>query len=230
MKTAAIEHPHEWRIWQRSQADERVNAATHAMGLMLAVTGAFVMARTVLGGRDVMSLVGCCTYLISLIAVYAMSTLSHTATSLHWKRFFRRLDQGAIFLLIAATYTPFSIAYLPSLPWWLLLSAVWGVALYGFVSKVFFAHRVDFVSVAPYVILGWMPVISAPSMLQAMPLHVFWWMLVGGVCYTVGTLFLIFDGRVRHFHAVWHVCVIAGSACHYCGILFCLADSSVSMA
>lgn len=230
MSTAVNERPHDWQIWHRSLADERVNAATHALGLMLAVTGALVMAGTVLTGRDAMSLIGCCAYLVSLIAVYAMSTLSHTAKSLHWKRLFRRLDQGTIFLLIAATYTPFSIVYLPNMPWWLLLSAVWVVAIWGFISKVFFAHRVDLVSIVPYVVLGWMPMISAPAMLEAMPAHVFWWMVVGGICYTVGTLFLVYDERVRHFHAVWHLCVIAGSACHYCGILFCLVESPAGLA
>jgi hemolysin III len=103
---------------------------------------------------------------------------------------------------------------------------MWGVALYGFIAKVFFAHRVELVSTMPYVLLGWMPAISAPAMLEVMPLDVFWWMLFGGVCYTLGTLFLIYDQRIRHFHAVWHLCVIAGSVCHFCGILSAVGGSS----
>ena len=121
--------------------------------------------------------------------------------------------------MIAATYTPFSIAYLPSAPWWILLGAIWTMAIAGFVSKVFFAHRVDFVSVTPYVLLGWMPAMGAPTIVQTMPLPIFLWMVFGGVCYTIGTLFLIYDDRIRHFHAVWHLFVIAGSACHFVGIL-----------
>jgi hemolysin III len=107
----------------------------------------------------------------------------------------------------------------------MLLAVIWAIALAGFVSKVFLAHRVHLVSVAPYVFLGWLPVVAAPALVHAMPMNIFWWMLVGGLFYTVGTLFLIYDARVRHFHAVWHLCVIAGSACHFCGILFSVASN-----
>jgi hemolysin III len=78
---------------------------------------------------------------------------------------------------------------------------------------------VDLVSVTPYVLLGWMPAMGAPAIVQIMPLPIFLWMVVGGVCYTIGTLFLIYDDRIRHFHAVWHLFVIAGSPCHFVGIL-----------
>ena len=217
--STAIEMPLEFPVWQRSDADELVNAATHAIGCLLAIFGAVVIAGSVIRSGNLLSIIGCAVYLASLVAVYAMSTLSHSVRSLQWKSLFRRLDQGAIFLLIAATYTPFSIAYLPSAPWWILLGAIWTMAIAGFVSKVFFAHRVDFVSITPYVLLGWMPAMGAPTIVQTMPLPIFLWMVFGGVCYTIGTLFLIYDDRIRHFHAVWHLFVIAGSACHFVGIL-----------
>ena len=136
--STAIEMPLELPAWQRSDADELVNAATHAIGCLLAISGAVVIAGSVFRSGNMLSIIGCIVYLASLIAVYAMSTLSHSARSLQWKLLFRRLDQGAIFLLIAATYTPFSIAYLPSAPWWILLAAIWTMAIAGFVSKVFF--------------------------------------------------------------------------------------------
>jgi hemolysin III len=205
--------------WRRSAADEWVNAATHAFGLALAVIGALFMTAGVWGHGDLWRIVGCGVYLASLVAVYTMSTLSHCTRSLRWKSLFRRLDQGFIYLLIAATYTPFSLAYLRTGLWWALLGAMWAVAIIGFVAKVFFAHRVETVSVASYVLLGWMPVISVPALIHTLPMGAFWWMLAGGVCYTVGTLFLYYDERVRHFHAVWHLCVIAGSLCHFLGIL-----------
>jgi hemolysin III len=205
--------------WYRSPADELVNAATHAFGLALAVIGALVMAGSVVESRDAWLVVGCSAYLTSLVAVYAMSTLSHSCRTLRWKALFRRLDQGFIYLLIAATYTPFSLAYLRDGLWWALLGAMWLVALFGFVAKVFFAHRVEAVSIVSYVLLGWMPIIAAPALVQSLPIGAFWWMLVGGVCYSLGTLFLMNDHRIRHFHAVWHLWVIAGSACHFLGIL-----------
>lgn len=205
--------------WQRSADDELVNAATHAFGLVLAVVGALVMAHGILEHGDAGRSLGCGVYLASLVAVYAMSTLSHSATSPRWKSLFRRLDQGFIYLLIVATYTPFSLAYLQDVRWWLLLGAMWCVAILGFAAKVFFAHRVEAVSVASYILLGWMPVIAAPALLHSVPSGALWSMLVGGICYTAGTLFLVYDERVRHFHALWHLCVIAGSACHFLGIL-----------
>lgn len=203
----------------RSPSDELVNAVTHAVGLALSLIGALVMAAAVAANGGTWRVIGCGVYLASLVAVYAMSTLSHTAQSPKWKSLFRRLDQGFIYLLIAATYTPFSLAYLRSGVWWALLAAMWAVALFGFAAKVFFAHRVEAVSIVSYLVLGWMPIVAAPTMIRVMPIGAFWWGLSGGICYTLGTLFLMNDDRVPHFHAVWHVCVIAGSACHFFAIL-----------
>lgn len=205
--------------WRRSSADEMVNAATHAVGLVLAIVGALIMAGSVVGNGDPLLRFGCGVYLASLVMVYAMSTLSHTARAPRWKRLFRRLDQGFIYLLIVGTFTPFALAYMRSGSGWLLLGGMWGLAVFGFVAKVFFAHRVEAVSIVSYIVLGWMPILAAPAMIQTMPLGAFLSALGGGVCYSLGTLFLINDQRVPHFHAVWHLWVIAGSVCHFVGIL-----------
>jgi len=210
--------PQEFLGWRLSCAEERANAITHGLGFLLSTAGAIVMAMNVLGDGDVWRQIGCGVYVASLIAVYAMSTLSHTATTRQWRSFFRALDQGCIYFLIAATYTPFSLAYLRTTPWWLLLGAIWAIALWGFLSKVVFAHRIEAVSLWPCIVLGWMPTVSVPALVGVVPMAAFWWMLVGGLCYTVGTIFLRFDDKVRHFHAVWHVMVLAGSACHFLAI------------
>jgi hemolysin III len=206
-----------------SRAEELANALTHGVGLVLSITGAIVMAMTVLRQGDAWRVVGCAVYLASLVAVFATSTLSHSCSTPRWRDVFRALDQGFIYLLIAATYTPFSLAYLRTAPWWLLLGAIWALALWGFLAKVAFAHRVEAVSIWPCMLLGWMPIISVPSFVGVVPLAAFWWMLVGGACYTLGTVFLIHDAKVRHFHAVWHLLVIAGSSCHFLAILLFVA-------
>jgi len=213
-------------VLQRTPAEELANTVTHGLGLVLSLLGALVMVANVLGQGDAWRLVGCGVYLASLVAVYAMSTLSHSCTSPRWKGVFRALDQGFIYLLIAATYTPFSLAYLRTTPWWLLLGAIWTVALFGFLSKVVFAHRIDAVSLWTYLVLGWMPVIAAPALIEIVSMTAFWWMLVGGVCYTLGTVFLMNDERFRMFHAVWHLLVIAGSTCHFLAILMFVAQVS----
>ena len=213
----------QYSAWKRSAAEEIVNAATHGFGLMLAIVGALVMAVSVLTHGDLWRVLGCGVFVVSLMAVYAASTLSHGCTSVRWKAFYRRLDQGFIYLLIVATYTPFGLAYFRTSLGWLLLAALWSIALFGFLSKVVFGHRVHASSVWTYIALGWLPVIAAPAIVHSVPLFIGWWMLLGGVCYTLGTLFLIFDSRIRHFHAVWHLMVIAGSTWHFLAILASVA-------
>jgi hemolysin III len=218
MRSLTPQQP-ELSIWHRTSAEELMNGATHALGLLLAVIGALVMAGAISADGDTWRTIGCAVYLASLILVYAMSTLSHVITTPRWKLLFRRLDQGFIYLLIVATYTPFSLAYLRTGLWWALLATMWTVAIIGFIAKVFFSHRVEAVSLASYLLLGWMPLVAAPKLVHLMPTGALLWMIGGGLCYTIGTFFLMNDERVRHFHALWHICVIAGSVCHFLGIL-----------
>jgi hemolysin III len=209
----------EFPAWRRSPSEELANTVTHGFGLVLAIVGSQLMGSVLVSNTSRWMMTGVVLYLISLVAVYAMSTLSHCATSVKWKSMFRQLDQGFIYLLIVATYTPFSIAYLHGPVWTALLVGMWGVALHGFVTKVFFARRIESVSVASYVMLGWVPIVAVPTLIREAPNGAFNLIIAGGICYTVGTLFLIYDERVRHFHAAWHLCVIAGSACHFFSML-----------
>ena len=207
-----------------SPAEELANRITHGIGLMLSLVGVAVMV-TVLGQGDGWRIAGCSLYLGSLIAVYAMSTLSHTFEDERRRSLFRALDQGAIYLLIAATYTPFSMAYLHTVPWWIVLGLVWSIALWGFFSKVCFAYRLEEVSMWPCIILGVIPFVCVPSLVGVVSLAALWWMLLGVAFYTVGLVFWVNDRRVKHFHAVWHVLVMAGSSCHFVAILLFVAMS-----
>jgi hemolysin III len=198
--------------------EEYANFVTHGIGIVLSVAGALVMSEAI-GSGDTWRSLGCTIYLASLIGVYTMSTLSHSFESGRPRTFFRALDQGTIYLLIAGTYTPFSMAYLQTGFWWVLLAAVWAVAIGGFLSKVWFMHRVECVSHWPCVVLGGMPLVSIPTLLGHVPLTALAWMVLGIVCYIAGLWFWLHDSRGRHFHAVWHILVIAGSACHFVGIM-----------
>lgn len=201
-----------------SDAEEFANSITHGIGLVLSLMGALVMTAAV-GYGDAWRVAGCSVYLASMIGVYAMSTLSHSFQDARRRSFFRALDQGTIYLLIAATYTPFSLAYLRTGLWWVLLGMIWAVALYGFLTKVLFSHRVESVNMWPCLVLGAMPLVSIPTLLGVVSIGALWWMVVGMVCYVVGLVFWVNDRRARHFHAVWHLMVIAGSTCHFVGIL-----------
>jgi hemolysin III len=208
----------EFPAWRRTSEEETVNAITHGLGFAISVAGSVAMMSAVLATGNLELSVGCGLYLISLMAVYAMSTLSHSPTSFGLKLLFRQLDQAFIYLLIVGTYTPFALAYLHGWHWNVLMVAMWAVALSGFVAKVFFSHQVHAVPVSSYVFLGWMPIVAIPSIWLAAPSGVFDAIVAGGGFYMLGTYFLVRDDKVRHFHAIWHLCVMAGSACHFLGI------------
>ena len=199
--------------------DEIANSITHGIGLALSVVGTAALVMIAARTGDTRDFIGCLVYGASLVSVYAASTLSHLFWQPRLRRIFRMLDQGCIYLLIAGTYTPLALRYLRDGYWWVLLATMWTIAVVGFCSKVFLAHRVEAVSTAAYVIMGWLPVLAAKQLIAVTPGRCLWMMLIGGLCYTVGTLFLIFDRKALFLHAVWHICVIAGSAVHYFAIL-----------
>lgn len=197
---------------------EIANSITHGLGLALSLVAVAVL---MIAARhcDFWQLLACGIYAATMVSVYAASTLSHIIQQPRLQHFFRMVDQGCIYLFIVGTFTPIAAAYLREGNWWILLSAMWTIALAGFFSKVVLVHRIDGASVAIPVLLGWMPLLGGRPMLELVPAVVVWWVVAGGVCYTVGTLFLMFDHRHRYLHAVWHLFVIAGSACHFWAIL-----------
>jgi hemolysin III len=203
---------------QQTPTGELANAVTHGVGLALSLAGGSVLiARSVASG-NFLRIMGCGVFATALIAVYAASTLSHVAKP-PWKRRFRILDQGLIYLLIVGTFTPLALEYLRSSWGWLLLMLMWVVALVGFVSKIWFTHRIDAVTIWSYVVLGWLPIMPAAAYAGLVPEEVQWRVLIGGLCYTAGTIFLVLDVRRFQFHAIWHLFVIAGSACHFAVVL-----------
>ena len=209
----------------RSVADEIANTITHGIGLLLSLVGAVILVASTWRDSDLWRAAGCSIYAVTLVSVFAASTLSHWCHQPHWRRRYRALDQGVIYLLIVGTFTPFALAYLRTGPWLGFLSVMWMLAFGGFISKVFFSRRVEAVSLWLYLALGWMPVVAIRPLTEVAPSAGLWWMLIGGICYTFGTLFLIFDQRVPYFHAIWHVCVIAGAACHFSSILLYVAGA-----
>ena len=210
----------------RPLPEETVNTITHGIGLTLSIGGATALVVAASRHGDAWHVVGCGVYVATLVAVYAASTLSHLFQGPRLRRLFRILDQGFIYLLIAGTYTPFALGYLRAGWWWLLFGVVWGIALVGFLSKTVWGHRIDAITTWVYVLLGWLPAIAISRILEMLPFAVFWWILTGGLCYTIGIVFLKLDRRVPYSHAVWHTVVIAGSACHYVAILFYVVPAS----
>jgi hemolysin III len=221
----AQEEPPERPFVPVFQAEELVNVVTHGIGLMLSIAGAIVLIARSLSQGDPYLVAGCSVFSMTLIAVYAASTLSHAPLGPRLRHWFRRLDQGFIYLLIVGTCMPFALTYLRTEWWFLFFGLMWTVALCGFVSKTLFSHRVESVTIWSHLLLGWMAIVTVPSLLEVVPAAALWWMLVGGLCYTCGSLFMVYDNRYPLFHGVWHLFVIAGSTCHFMTILFFVVDS-----
>jgi hemolysin III len=201
-----------------SPPEELANSITHALGLVLSIAGTAVLLARAAHFGDALQVVGVSVYGATLVALYAASTLSHSFERPRIRHFFRTVDQVCIFLLIAGTFTPISLTYFRGGWWWALFLSVWGLALVGIFFKLFFT-RLHNVSISAYVLLGWLPIVAIKPIVQIVPSAVLWWVLAGGILYTIGTLFLLKDDRVPYFHAAWHVFVIAGSACHYYAVL-----------
>jgi hemolysin III len=206
--------------------EETANSITHGIGLALSVAAAVALLQTASQTHDAWTLAGCGIYALTMVAVYAASTLSHVFRAPGPRQFFRILDQACIYLLIAGTYTPFGLTYLRGGWWWLLLSAMWLVALLGVLSKTWLRHRVDAASAWTYVLLGWLPITAAWPITKTVPGGALRWMLLGGLLYTLGTVFLTLDSRVRYFHSVWHLLVIAAGAAHFWAIYHYVAGFS----
>ncbi|MCE9554875.1 MAG: hemolysin III family protein [Planctomycetes bacterium] len=207
---------------RRTLHQEHVNAITHGCGLVLSLVAAALLMRVVAVRGDVWLLLGSAIYSFTLVAVYAASTLSHCIQRPEPKHFFRTWDQGLIFLLIAGTFTPFAMAYLRSGWWWVLVVATWVLALAGFISKVVRRHRVEAVSILPYLVVGWLPILGLGPVIAQAPAGALYWAGVGEACYILGIVFLVLDHKAIYLHAVWHLLVIAGSGFQFLCIYRCM--------
>jgi len=195
-----------------SHREEVANAVTHGAGLLFSVCALVVMLW--LSAGEGMRMAAAAVFGSSLVLLYLSSTLYHIATTPRWKAFYQMLDHSCIYLLIAGSYTPLTLVVLRG-PWgWSLFGAVWFMALAGIVIKAFCARRRDhWISTALYVAMGWLAVVALGPMLRALPLAGVLWLVAGGLCYTGGILFFVWE-RLPYNHAIWHVCVLAGSVCH----------------
>lgn len=208
-------------ITTRSQSlgEEIANSVTHGAALLASVAAIPALVLTALGRRDPWQLVGGAIFGATMVLVYLMSTLYHALPASRAKRVFRLLDHSAIYLLIAGTYTPFMLGALRG-PWgWSLLSIVWSLALLGIAAKITLGFRYPRLSTAFYVGMGWLGVVALQPLLERVSIAGLVWLLAGGLCYTGGVFFYATASRLRFGHTVWHLCVIAGSACHFVAVL-----------
>ncbi len=198
--------------------EEIVNAVTHGIGaLASAAAGAVLVTLATLHGTRIQQ-VSAIVFCTSLLLLYTASTLYHAIPNMTAKRRLKIFDHCAIYLLIAGTYTPFALNGLRGPVGWWLFGVAWGLAVIGVTFKLFFTGRFKLFSTLVYIGMGWMAIFAIKPMLMNIPRPSLIWLLAGGVAYTAGTLFY-HNERLRYSHAVWHLFVLAGSACHFIAVI-----------
>lgn len=224
MPTASVSEPAviaEAQSPPEGLSDEAANFLTHAAGFCLSLVGAAVLLLTAVQSGDANRILGCAIYALTLVALYAASTLSHSFDDPDRRRFYRMLDQVCIFLLVVGNYTPFGLVHAWDGGWWLVMVAMWTCALAGIAQRIRNPER----TLQPwlFVIIAWLPILTmgrAYAVSQTAGLSL---VFAGGLAYMGGLWFLLNDHRRRYYHAAWHVSTITGSTFHYFFVLFYVA-------
>ena len=198
--------------------DILANSITHGVGAALALVGAtYLIIASTRGSASIIA--SCSVFASTLVLVYLCSTLYHSLVRTRARHVFHVLDHSAIYLLIAGTYTPFTLVSLRGAVGWTLFAIVWTLAIAGIIFKSFAVGRFAAASTVVYLFQGWVVVFAARPLIHAIGPQGLLWLGVGGAAYTLGVIFFAMD-RIPYFHAAWHLFVLAGSIAHYFAILF----------
>jgi len=200
--------------------EETANTLTCALGLLLSIAGLAVLVTPAALHGDAWQVVSFSIYGASLILLYAASTLYHAVQAPRPKRILEIIDQSAIYLLIAGTYTPFTLVTLRSALGWSLFGVIWGLALAGIVvTWLFPAEKLQLFSSLSYLVMGWLILIGAGPLMKRLPAAGPYWLVAGGLLYSAGVPVFFFKKK-RFAHTVWHLFVLGGSICHYVAVRF----------
>jgi len=202
-----------------SLAEEIANAITHGVGAALAIAGLVLLTYFASRHGDIWHLTSCAIFGGTLVLLYTVSTLYHSLPQPRAKEIMKLLDHSSIFLLIAGTYTPFTLVNLRG-PWgWTLFGIVWGIAVIGICFEASLLRSWTIVSLGLYIAMGWTVVIALKPLLNNLAPGGFVLLLLGGLAYTGGSLFYLWK-QLRYHHAIWHLFVLAGSVLHFLAVLF----------
>ncbi len=207
-----------WRM--QSHAEELANSISHGLGLGAALVGVPILLVSAARHGGAAFVVGASVFCTCIFLLYLASTIYHALPPGKAKRVFKVLDHSSIYLLIAGTYTPFTLGVLFGAWGWTLLGLVWGLALTGIAFKAYGRMSHGTLSTALYLLMGWMIVIAGEPFFARVPAAGLLWLLAGGLSYTLGVAFFATDSRLRYGHFVWHVFVLGGTVCHYFAVLW----------
>ena len=206
-----------------SRGEELAHWVTHALGMVASLAGiAWLLATAVANGAGPWRAVGGVVFGASALLLFTTSVLYHSATSTRLKPCLRLLDHAAIYVLIAGTYTPLALGVLGGAWGWTLFGLVWGMALAGNAAKLTLGFRFPLASTLLYLAMGWIGVVAARPLLASLTTTELTWIVAGGLAYTAGVPFYLWKNR-PYAHAVWHLFVLAGVACHFVAVLSMMA-------
>jgi hemolysin III len=206
---------------------ERFNTITHLLGSALAIAGTAALVSTAViagGGRRITAVA---VYGGMLVVAYVSSTLYHSVRG-PAKKVFHVFDHCAIYLLIAGTYTPFTLIALRGAWGWALFAIVWALAIFGVAKDVFLHNRFRALSVVLYLLMGWLIIVAFGPLQKALAPDGVKWLIAGGIVYTSGVIFFALSKKVIHAHGVWHLCVLGGSVCHFVAVIRYVVPIGVS--
>ncbi|MBJ6136942.1 PAQR family membrane homeostasis protein TrhA [Marinobacter litoralis] len=194
--------------------EEWVNSATHGLGAILSVIGTIALIAGASQLGDVWKILSFSVFGLSLVLLYLASALYHGASRPQLKALYKTLDHCAIFLLIAGTYTPFLLVNMRGTTGWILFAVIWSLAFAGVALKVIFKNRFKLARVGIYVAMGWLITFASEDLAASLSETALYLTIAGGIVYTAGVVFYLAD-RIPYMHAVWHLFVLGGSACHF---------------
>jgi len=204
----------------QSRGEEIANSLSHGFGLVAALVATPFLIQHAVRQGDAGFIAGAIVFATTMVLLYLASTLYHALPVGRAKRVFRVIEHSAIFLLIAGTYTPFTLGVLRGAWGWTLLGLVWGLAVAGVMLKALNRMAHPILSTGLYLLMGWLIVIAAQPLSARVPLSGLLWLIAGGLAYTLGVIFFALDSRLRYGHFIWHLFVMAGTTCHYFAVLW----------
>ena len=208
--------------------EEIANSVTHGVGIAFSIVALTLMVSSAVAYGDSWALAGGIVFGISLMLLYTGSTLYHAIPFPKARHVFKIMDHSAIYLLIAGSYTPFTLVTMRATGGWWMFGVVCGLAVVGIATEAFWAYRPRWLSAVVYLFMGWLAVFMIGPMRASLAMPGLWLLVAGGVCYTLGTVFYVYK-RVPYFHMVWHLWVLAGSVCHFLAVLLYVVPLSARL-
>ncbi|HEY5506142.1 MAG TPA: hemolysin III family protein [Coriobacteriia bacterium] len=208
--------------------EEIANSVTHGIGIAFSIVALTLMVASAAVYGDSWALAGGIVFGISLILLYTGSTLYHAIPMPKARHVFKIMDHSAIYLLIAGSYTPFTLVTMRATGGWWMFAVVWTLAAVGISTEAFWAYRPRWLSAVVYLFMGWLAVFMIGPMSHSLAMPGLWLLVAGGLCYTLGTVFYVYK-RVPYFHMVWHLWVLGGSVCHFLAVLLYVVPLSARL-